>query len=77
MLFYTGEVVEDVVGSESVEPGDALVDDSVHGEGFSGSCLSVGEAGDFSSLKGGIDEGSYCLFVDLGGRLYTYSLLVC
>lgn len=49
---YTVEVVKDVLSAEGVESPDALVHDSVHGEGLAGTGLSVGEAGDLGSLEG-------------------------
>lgn len=69
---YTSKIVKDIVGSEAVQAGYALVDDSIHGECFSWACLSVGEACNFGSLEGGIDKGADCLFVDLSCKSLTY-----
>ena len=52
--------------SQGIQAGHPHLCISVHGEGFARTRLPVGEAGDFSTLEGGVDEGSDGSTIDLG-----------
>lgn len=59
VLVYAGQVFEDIVGAERVQPGNALVHVSVHRVGLAGTGLPVGKASDLRALEGRIHQWSH------------------
>ena len=55
MFDYAGQVFEDIVGSERVQPRNTLIHVTVHRVGLTGTGLTVREACDLRPLEGRID----------------------
>lgn len=59
VLVYAGQVLEDIVGSERVQPGNALVHVAIHRVGLAGAGLPVGKASDLRTLESRIHQWSH------------------
>ena len=68
------QLFENVLRCEKVQSSD-WASISKHSVGFSAACLTVGEASDFSSIEGAIDERSDSSLVNLDKGRLTYSLV--
>ena len=62
---YVFQIGENIVCCQCVEAGNALIGDSVHGKGFAGASLTIGETGDLGPLESRIHKRPDCAVVDL------------
>lgn len=59
VFVYACQVFEDIVGSECVQPWNALIHVSIHRVGLAGTSLSICEASDLGTLEGRIHQWSH------------------